>query len=607
MTDILSVCYNVLIECERTSLFIMKKTKPIKVVLRALQITFILFCIMITFTMRWTLSSWDELSLEEVIYQLSMPLEGTSQAMWVSFIYCSVVPTLAAVAFISILIFIFKKKIKPSKSLSIIAIVSLIVLIIDFAIVWKSLDISSYFTNNSRDFIAEEYVNPSSVKISFPEKKRNLIYIYLESIETTYTNKENGGAYEYNLIPELVDIANQNEDFSGDSSLINGGLVLPGSGWTCGAMFASSSGLPLKIPIGENEMRDMTSFFPRVQTLGDILENEGYFNELMIGSEAIFGGRNLYYSTHGNYLLADYTYAKENKLIPEDYYVWWGYEDEKLFAFARDELTRLSKESQPFNLTLLTVDTHFTDGYVCGLCENVYDSQYANVIACSSKQVNDFLSWIQQQEWYENTTVVLQGDHTTMDSTFLSNIDPDYQRKVYVSYINSAATLSNTSRREYSTMDLFPTTLAAMGCQIEGNRLGLGTNLYSDQKTLTEIYGLSEETKFLAAKSDFMIFLAAVPDDVIANSDANKLQPTGDVSVNTKDDGSIIISVANIEKNQREVEQAIVIIEDKRYYMQKNNDDSFSLSLDEADLPENHNLTVNLVDSYGTEFTIYEN
>jgi len=274
--------------------------------------------------MRWTLSAWDELSLEEVIYQLSMPLEGTSQSMWVSFIYCSIVPTVATVLFISILALLFKKRIIPTTSLNIIAIVSLIILIIDFAIVWKSLDISSYFTNNSRDFIAEEYVNPSNVKISFPEKKRNLIYIYLESMETTYTDKANGGAYDYNLIPELVSIANQNEDFSGNSMLINGGLVLPGSGWTCGAMFASSSGLPLKIPIGENEMRNMSYFFPRVETLGDILEREGYFNELMIGSEAIFGGRNLYYSEHGDYLLADYSYAIENKLIPEDYYVWWG-------------------------------------------------------------------------------------------------------------------------------------------------------------------------------------------------------------------------------------------------------------------------------------------
>ncbi len=45
------------------------------------------------------------------------------------------------------------------------------------------------------------------------------------------------------------------------------------------------------------------------------------------------------------------------------------------------------------------------------------------------------------------------------------------------------------TRRKYTTVDLFPTTLAAMGVKIEGNRLGLGVNLYSGEKTLYEQYG----------------------------------------------------------------------------------------------------------------------
>ena len=36
---------------------------------------------------------------------------------------------------------------------------------------------------------------------------------------------------------------------------------------------------------------------------------------------------------------------------------------------------------------------------------------------------------------------------------------------------------------------MYPTTLAAMGVGIEGDRLGLGTNLFSDQPTLIEHLG----------------------------------------------------------------------------------------------------------------------
>ena len=41
-------------------------------------------------------------------------------------------------------------------------------------------------------------------------------------------------------------------------------------------------------------------------------------------------------------------------------------------------------------------------------------------------------------------------------------------------------------------MDMFPTILASLGFKIEGERLGLGTNLYSDKKTVMETIGKKE-------------------------------------------------------------------------------------------------------------------
>ena len=34
----------------------------------------------------------------------------------------------------------------------------------------------------------------------------------------------------------------------------------------------------------------------------------------------------------------DYKVVKEKGLIPKDYKVWWGYEDDKLYEFAKEEL-----------------------------------------------------------------------------------------------------------------------------------------------------------------------------------------------------------------------------------------------------------------------------
>ena len=66
-----------------------------------------------------------------------------------------------------------------------------------------------------------------------------------------------------------------------------------------GAMFAHTSGLPLNISIHGNDMDTQEHFFPGITTLGDILSEAGYSQTLMIGSEATFGGRRLYFTEHG--------------------------------------------------------------------------------------------------------------------------------------------------------------------------------------------------------------------------------------------------------------------------------------------------------------------
>lgn len=314
-----------------------------------------------------------------------------------------------------------------------------------------------------------------------------------------------GGAFDTNIIPELTALAENSEDFSGADGGINGGQPLNGSGWTMGAMFAHTSGLPLKISIGSNNMESQSTFFPGIVTLGDLLEDEGYRNVLLIGSDAEFGGRALYFKEHGNYTLMDYNYAKNEGWIPRDYSVWWGYEDKKLFEFAKTQLSALAAEDQPFCLTMLTVDTHFEDGYLCEDCVDADGDRYAAVIRCSDHRVSEFVRWVKDQDFYENTSIVIVGDHLTMDKDFCNNVPPDYERKVYTAYVNSAAVNVNAGlRREYSTFDLFPTTLAAMGCSIPGDRLGLGTNLFSGTQTILEQYGADEVNSQLEMDSTFM-------------------------------------------------------------------------------------------------------
>ena len=448
---------------------------------------------LIGFTAHYGFSTWDELDIDEVILHLRAPLTGAGTGMVHKYLVTALLPTVLLTA---VYIFVMSKVREVQKRNRICAGCAILGVIAAFFVkdyLWKGLNVEKWIEDqkNESHFIEDNYVDPSEVKISFPEKKKNLVFIYLESMETTYADEASGGGFKKNVIPELTELALSNEDFSGEDPGLNGGIVYLGSHNTMSAIFTQFTGLPLKVDIGLNNMDTQKSFFPGITSLGDILHTEGYRQVYLLGSDASFGGRSLFFKDHGNFEIRDLGYAKEKGWIPRDYYVWWGYEDEKLFTFAKETLIELAKGNQPFHLNILTVDTHFEDGYICRLCRNEFGTnRYADVMACSSRQVSDFIRWMQEQDFYEDTVVVLVGDHRTMDKDFCVDVDSDYLRRTYTAYLNAAGEPEEKNHsRSYSTLDTFPTTLAALGASIEGNRLGLGTNLFSKVPTLTEEYG----------------------------------------------------------------------------------------------------------------------
>lgn len=474
----------------------------------------VLFVLLLAITSAdWFLGTFGEMDFSIVVYQLFSPMEGTSSEILGK--YCSecLIPVVGVTAVIMLLyIFydiIFKKcflKIKVevfgkkfqllvNRKFSVISkwivlatgMVILISVLANKAVV---LGIPEYVKEiaNSSTLFEEEYVDPNEVQLVFPEQKQNLLLLYMESMEATYASVEAGGGKPVNYIPELTKLAEENLNFS-DSDKLGGGHAYT-SGWTMGGLLSSSTGVPYKLPVEGNSAGEYEKFLPGVTALGEILSAEGYQNYFMCGSNASFGGRKAFYLQHGNYGILDWNGAKESGVIPKDYEVYWGMEDAKLYQYARQELTEIAAGGEPFNFTMLTVDTHHPDGYICELCDNQYPEKYANAIACASKQMFEFVEWVEQQEWYENTTIVIVGDHLSMNNTFWADIG-DYERSIYNCFINypDYVKAANSNNREFSTMDMFPTVLASLGVQIEGERLGLGVNLFSDEQTLPERLG----------------------------------------------------------------------------------------------------------------------
>jgi phosphoglycerol transferase len=73
--------------------------------------------------------------------------------------------------------------------------------------------------NTYSNFINDNYVAPTRSNVTFNGTKHNLIYIYLESMESSYADKNSGGLKDSNLIPNLTNLAKDNINFSNTNNL----------------------------------------------------------------------------------------------------------------------------------------------------------------------------------------------------------------------------------------------------------------------------------------------------------------------------------------------------------------------------------------------------
>ena len=503
------------------------KQKKIISVIGVVSVVFMLLGMAALTGTVWGKETFSDVSPDQMVINMFSPTDGTSSEVMDSLWTGPVLQT-AAVGFffalfaLSTRVLYLKRKEKEvcvfpnvlRKAISLVLSLAILIGGVVYGVEQFQLITlyNMYYTES--DFIKVNFADPREVKMQFPEKKRNLIHIYLESMENTYLSKDMGGYLDENLLKPLTDLAQEGITFSHTDNQFGGPIATTGCTWSVAAMVNMTTGLPMKVPTGINAYGAPDNFLPGAVTIGDILKAQGYEQSLMFGATAKFGGLNYFYESHGDFNILDYDAAKAKGWIPEDYKVWWGYEDDKLYEYAKAELTRLHETGKPFHFVMETADTHFPDGYVGPNTPTPRDNQYANVIAYSASEVTKFVRWIQQQPFYENTTIVLIGDHLSMDKTFFKDFDKNYRRTTFNLFINPAGKLdeiskSKTRNRWWFNGDMFPTMLASIGVKIDGEKLGLGTNLFSGKPTIFEMHGKGEDgfekvNEYLTLKSDFM-------------------------------------------------------------------------------------------------------
>jgi len=480
---------------------------------------FVLLFSILSSLMFWFRKMVQGATFESVIFTVKSGVSGVTSGMTLDAVRDVLLITILCMAIaLGFIYFISSVKINGrSLHRTPLQIMIVIVLFLSIFLQDSIYYISSYRTiaalaREESAFIAENYINPKDANITFPDEKRNLVYIALESIENTFADTKNGGVLSKSLMPNLANLANKNISFSHNGKM-GGSLfqvdetAMPGVWWTIASLVSQTSGLPLKqfdnTKVYEKRTRTILN---GATTLNNILADNGYNQIFMCGSYAEFGGRAGYFSNHGNVAIRDIRGAEEEGIIPEGYNNdFWGMEDRFLYDYARLEIGRLADEDEPFAMTILTVDTHFPHGWVDDGSETKFKTQYENAVATSDKQVSEFIKWISAQDFYENTTIVLVGDHPSMSdfSNEVKEKNPNFIRTTYNCFINAAKKPVNNKFRWFCNMDIFPTMLSAIGAEYDGNRMGLGTDLFSEEETLIEKHGFEYVAKELYKASKF--------------------------------------------------------------------------------------------------------
>jgi len=335
----------------------------------------------------------------------------------------------------------------------------------------------------------EDYVYPDSVQIVFG-RKRNLIFVMMESMESNFQDREYGGNLDENLIPEITELSNANLSF------MPGGVSVEGTGWTMAETVAKTCGIPLQEPIEHNK-NGIRNYLKKVVCLTDILRNNGYAIKLLQGTSIRFASMDYFSVSHGVSKddICDLRVFERKGIFRTDTSFFESVKDADLYEEVKAAVTDLGKQNEPWMLWFYTMDTHGPYGRIDSGCVEMplateKKDQYPFVVRCASKFINDFIEWAKMQDWYENTTIVVLGDHPSMIAPEVAGFPNEKIEHYWLNFFMNAEIDSVPSKeRRFTSFDMYPTILEAIGAKIEGRALGLGRSLFSSEPTLIEKYG----------------------------------------------------------------------------------------------------------------------
>ncbi len=243
-----------------------------------------------------------------------------------------------------------------------------------------------------------------------PEEKKNLIFIYAESLEANFFDKE--------LFPGRFNFL---DDIQGSSIEFTNIVQTPYTGWTIAGMVSSLCGIPLQMPLDSSSFNFSLydDFMPNAECISDLLSKENYNMTYLGGADLDFAGKKAFLQAHGfNEIIGKKNFIGKYPENEENFNDW-GLRDRLLFQEAMKRFVRFSHQERPFGMFLLTLDTH-APGYPDPVCKQKYkeieNNKMLDAVRCSTFFIKAFIQEVRNSAYSDQTVIVVMSDHLAHSS-----------------------------------------------------------------------------------------------------------------------------------------------------------------------------------------------
>ncbi len=398
-------------------------------------------------------------------------------------------------------------------------LLAVVLWVASIAIFWVGAAGTDYMRNHfvlkkHPDYFQQNYVDPKKVSLTVPQQKKNLVIIYIESLEDSFKDP---AYYGRNLLAALQGVE--------DKSLVPHFNTVGTAVHTQAGHVATQCGLPIKSVFftNINNAQGEVSLLQNAVCLSDILKKYGYYNVFMQSAYRNSAGLGDFYTAdHGfdeAYHMEDFQRSGYGKEISEKQ-GQWGLHDKYIFEEGYKKLATLQNkrkaDGSPFFLIITTIDMHLPANSSCTANLSYKIDKLDKVVECTAQYANEFFSKADKNGLLKDTEVLFMGDHrmAAMAHVDINQWNKDYpRREVYGFFYNHKAT--RAARQEITHYDIFPSLLDLLGFKVAGGRLGFGYSLFQDIPNVPTIAKQREIVAKSLYVSPFYLRLWALPDDAM--------------------------------------------------------------------------------------------